>query len=213
MNDMKTDMLNCSIQNAYYNGWTCAHYCSCIVAFAPDGTIMYAILNAPGSWHDAAIAEPLYHVLIDNTPPGYRILSDTAFPRKSEMIENRILAPAKKGDRLPSTPRSFSRLKLLNEQVVSARQAAEWGMNSLQGSFARLKLPLPASNHQFRFDLLQCVVRLHQIRTRLVGINQTRTVYKGVWDECAMLCRQFHRMLFSDIEKQCHINRYYNGWL
>ncbi|KAA1074377.1 hypothetical protein PGT21_003196 [Puccinia graminis f. sp. tritici] len=108
------------IQNAYYNGWTCAHYCSCIVAFAPDGTIMYAILNAPGLWHGAAIAEPLYHVLLDNTPPGYRILSDTAFPQKSERIEHRILAPAKKGDRLPSTPRSFSRLKLLNEQVVSA---------------------------------------------------------------------------------------------
>ncbi|KAH9447991.1 hypothetical protein Pst134EB_021976 [Puccinia striiformis f. sp. tritici] len=30
-----------------------------IMAFAPDGTIMYAILNAPGSWHDSAIARPL----------------------------------------------------------------------------------------------------------------------------------------------------------
>ncbi|KNZ48694.1 uncharacterized protein VP01_547g3 [Puccinia sorghi] len=27
------------------------------------------------------------------------------------------------------------------------------------------------------------------------------------------VCRDFHRMLFSDIEKQCHISRYYNGWL
>ncbi|OAV98410.1 hypothetical protein PTTG_09758 [Puccinia triticina 1-1 BBBD Race 1] len=116
------------IQNAYYNGWTCSHYCSCILAFAPDGTIMYAILNAPGSWHDSTIAEPLYDQLLERTPPGYRIISDTAFPRKSERLQSRILAPAKRGDRLPTDSLEFARLKLLNEQLVSARQAAEWGM-------------------------------------------------------------------------------------
>ena len=87
-----------SIQNAYYNGWTCSHYCSCILAFAPDGTIIYAILNAPGSWHDSAIAGPLYDELLTNTLDGYRILSDTAFPRKSDRLQRRILAPVKRGD-------------------------------------------------------------------------------------------------------------------
>jgi hypothetical protein len=125
-----------SVQNAYCNGWTCAHYCSCIFVFAPDGTIIYAILNAPGSWQDLAIAAPLYEELLNNTPEGYRILCDTAFPQKTESLQNRILAPVKRGDRLPETPRSFSRLKLLNDQVVSARQAAEWGMHSIQGSFS-----------------------------------------------------------------------------
>ena len=69
------------LQNAYYNGWTCAHYCSSILSFAPDGTIMHAILNAPGLWHDSNIAERLYHKLVHHTPPGFRIISDTAFPR------------------------------------------------------------------------------------------------------------------------------------
>ncbi|KAA1082932.1 hypothetical protein PGT21_020714 [Puccinia graminis f. sp. tritici] len=59
------------IQNAYYNGWTCSHYCSCILAFASDGTIMHAILNAPGSWHNSTIAEPIYDQLLYHTPPDY----------------------------------------------------------------------------------------------------------------------------------------------
>ncbi|KAI7943600.1 hypothetical protein MJO28_011128 [Puccinia striiformis f. sp. tritici] len=201
------------IQNAYYNGWTCSHYCSCVLAFAPDGTIMYAILNAPGSWHDAIIAEPLYEQLLHHTPPGYRIISDTAFPCKGERLQSRIIAPAKRGDRLPQDAQSFARLKMLNDELVSARQAAEWGMRSIQGSFGRLKLPLPASDHQYRADLLLVVCRLHQLRCRMVGINQTASVYRSVWDENHTLCRDFHKMLFSDIQQRCHISRYYDGWL
>ncbi|OAV97037.1 hypothetical protein PTTG_06430 [Puccinia triticina 1-1 BBBD Race 1] len=190
---------NDDVQNAYYyyNGWTCSHYCSCILAFAPDGTIMYAIPNAPGSWHDSAITGPLYDELLRNTPTGFQILSDTAFPRKSERLQSRILAPAKRGDCLPSTPRSYTRLKLLNKQVVSARQAAEWGMNSLQGSFARLKLPLPASDHWFRADVLQVVCRLHQLCCWMVKLNQTQTVYNSVWDKLHVVSREFHKMLFK----------------
>ncbi|KAA1080596.1 hypothetical protein PGT21_014072 [Puccinia graminis f. sp. tritici] len=185
----------------------------CILAFAPDGTIMHAILNAPGSWHDSTIAEPLYDQLLHHTPPGYRVISDTAFPRKSARLQSRILAPVKRGDRLPTDALDFARLQLLNEQLVSARQAAEWGMRSIQGSFARLKLPLPASDHAYRLKVLQVVCRLHQLRCQSVGINQTATVYQSVWDEDQILCRDFHRMIFSDIQGRCRISRYYDGWL
>ncbi|ETP25965.1 hypothetical protein F441_01226 [Phytophthora nicotianae CJ01A1] len=30
------------IQNAYYNGWACSHYCSNVLAFAPDGSTIRA---------------------------------------------------------------------------------------------------------------------------------------------------------------------------
>ncbi|KNE88809.1 hypothetical protein PSTG_17752 [Puccinia striiformis f. sp. tritici PST-78] len=126
-------------------------------------------------------------------PPGYRIISDTAFPRKSESLQSRVLAPVKRGDRLPETPRTFSRMKFLNEQLVSARQAAEWGMRALQGSFARLKLPMPAADHEQRLCILQTVCQLHQLRCRMVHINQTATVYNLVWDENHILCCRFHR--------------------
>ncbi|KAA1119476.1 hypothetical protein PGT21_026906 [Puccinia graminis f. sp. tritici] len=143
------------VQNAYYNGWTCSHYCSSILTFAPDGTLIHAVLNTPGSWHDSHIAEPLYQKLLNNTPLGYRVISDTAFPRKGARLQGRILAPTKRGEKMPSSDSEFAHKKVLNERLVCARQAAEWGMHSIQGSFARIKLPLPADDHQFRTDVLQ----------------------------------------------------------
>jgi hypothetical protein len=81
---------------------------------------MYAILNAPGLWHNAIIAKPLYEQLLDWTPAGYQIISNTAFPWKSERIQACILAPEKRGDWLPHDSVEFARLQLLNEQLVSA---------------------------------------------------------------------------------------------
>ncbi|ETK81674.1 hypothetical protein L915_12842 [Phytophthora nicotianae] len=34
------------VENAYYNGWTCSHYCSSIMAFAPDGCLIFCSLHA-----------------------------------------------------------------------------------------------------------------------------------------------------------------------
>jgi hypothetical protein len=144
-----------SLQNAYYNGWTCAHYCSSVLTFAPDGTVIHAILNAPGSWHNLNVAERLYKKLQHNTPHGYRVISDTAFPRVTNRLGYRIVAPAKRGDKLPKDSIQFAHLKVFNEQLVSACQAAEWGMRSIQGSFSRLKLPMPASDHEYRAQILE----------------------------------------------------------
>jgi hypothetical protein len=94
------------------------------------------------------MAEQLYSMLLNDTLPGFHILADTAFPCCTNQLDYCILAPKKKGDRLPTNPREFAQLKVLNEQVVSARQAEEWGMRAIQGSFSRLKLPLPATNHK-----------------------------------------------------------------
>jgi hypothetical protein len=75
--------------------------------------------------------------------------------------------------------------KKFYEQLVSARQAAEWGMQCLQGAFGRLKVPMPADDPQFRQLLLLPCVRLHNVRARIVGINQIRTVYEGIWTAAA----------------------------
>ena len=170
-------------------------------------------MNTPGSWHDSNIADCLYAKLLNNTPEGYQIISDTAFPRCPNRLDYRIMAPKKKGDRLPTSPRSYARLKLFNKQLVAACQAAEWGMRSLQGSFGRLKLPLPAADHQFRSQVIELAVRLHQVRCRSVQINQTHTVYQSVESEWDLLSRSFHNSLFSSIQRRCRISRYYNGWM
>jgi hypothetical protein len=151
--------------------------------------------------------------LLNDTLPGFRCLANTAFPCCTNRLDYRILAPNKKGDRLPTDPTEFSWLQVLNKKVVSARQAAEWGMRSLQGSFSRLKLPLPASNHKSRADIIHLAVFLHQLRCQSVGINQTTTVYQEVKDEFQLLGRSFHKIFFPDIQRRCCISRYYNGWL
>jgi hypothetical protein len=119
----------------------------------------------------------------------------------------------KRGDCLPECPIEFARLKVLKEQLVLARQAAEWGMRAIQGSFSRLKLPLPASDHEFQAEVLELCVRLHQVRCRSVHINQTQIAYQSVEDEHIILARSFHEILFPDIQKRCRISRYYHGWL
>ncbi|OAV94232.1 hypothetical protein PTTG_27076 [Puccinia triticina 1-1 BBBD Race 1] len=107
----------------------------------------------------------------------------TAFPQRTNRLKYRILAPMKQGDQLPTSTSSFAQLKLLNEEVVSARQAAEWGMRSVKSSFARLKLPSPASDHKYRAEVLKLAVRLHQVKCQSVGINQTQTVYNSAPSE------------------------------
>ncbi|OWZ06289.1 DDE family endonuclease [Phytophthora megakarya] len=121
-------------QNAYYNGWTCSHYYSSFFAFAPDGSIIFCALNAPGSWHDAAVAQGFYKRLIHRTPGTYFAIADTAFPHKYNSIENRIKTSFKKNSRLPARLQEQGRLDEYDEvmvdnaELVSARQAAEWGM-------------------------------------------------------------------------------------
>ena len=137
---------------------------------------------------------------MNQTPPGYWVISDTAFPRCTNQLNHRIFASMKKGDQLPGFPLTFPQLKLLNEQLVSAQQSAEWGMQAVQGSFSRMKLPLPATDHLFRAKVLELWVWLHQVRCQSVHINQTQAVYQSVKEEHVLLGQSFHQMLFPDIQ-------------
>ena len=72
---------------------------------------MGAVINAPGSWHDAKIARPINDKLRDNTLDGFYLVADTAFPRGTNAIAGRIQAPLKGGQRLPAN--SLDRAALL----------------------------------------------------------------------------------------------------
>jgi hypothetical protein len=145
------------------------------------GELIYVATNAPGSWHDARIARSLYDRLTDNTPAGYFLIADTAFPKAGRGLEGRIKTPLKSGVLVPQDHREREAVLELNREITNARQAAEWGMRSIQGSFGRLRIPLPITMNHFRLRLLTCCFRLHQLRVRLVGINQIQTVYHPLW--------------------------------
>lgn len=60
--------------------------------------------------------------------------------------------------------------------VTSTRQPAEWGMHLFQGTFARLHTSLPY-NSFLRGMIIVCCMHLLNLRTRIMGVNQIRTVF------------------------------------
>ncbi|KAE9382383.1 hypothetical protein BT96DRAFT_952224 [Gymnopus androsaceus JB14] len=119
------------------------------------------------------VAHPIYKKLLEETPEGYYLVADTAFPRGLSQIEGRIRTSIKAGDQLPANIQERNSLLAFNNQLTSFRQTSEWGMRLIQGSFARLRVPL---------DINLCV-RLCNYRTRTVGHNQIKTVYMSIWRE------------------------------
>jgi hypothetical protein len=109
----------------------------------------------------------------------------------------------KTGDWVPDDPREFAQLKKWNEQLVSACQAAEWGMRAIKGSFSCLKLPMPTLDHGFCAEVIELVVWLHQLQCQYVGINQTARFYQDVEDDFSLLSQSFHKMMFPEIQKKC----------
>ncbi|KAI0047508.1 hypothetical protein FA95DRAFT_1662926 [Auriscalpium vulgare] len=198
------------IENATFNGWLHDHFISSVLAFAATGIIIWCKLNCPGSWHNARIAKPLYTKLLEQTPSGYFLVADTAFPRGTNEIRGRIRAAMKAGQSLPQDKEARDQLLKFDRQLLSYRQTAEWGMRTIQGSFGRLRIPLEIENGARRGDLLEVCVRLHNLRTLRVGINQIRSVYvpiwktddQGVWDG-------FGDMLFSEQRKRDRVSRFH----
>jgi hypothetical protein len=48
---------NMEIQEQFCNGWTHDHYVTSVFCFCPDGTILIAFFNVPGSVHNSQVAE------------------------------------------------------------------------------------------------------------------------------------------------------------
>lgn len=129
-------------------------------------------MNAPGSWHDSRVARPIYEKLRTETPEGYYLVTDTAFPRGTDQISGQIKAPMKDGTHLPVDRAERELLLQVDRQLLSYRQTAEWGMRTIQGTFGRLRVPLQINYQEIRGDLLEICARLYNLRARAVGINQ-----------------------------------------
>ena len=203
------------IENATYNGWMHDHFVSCVFSFGSTGMystnpfllslsrtgeIIACRLNAPGSWHDSRLAQTIYEKLRTQTPDGYYLVTDTAFPRGTHQIKGRIRAPMKSGTRLPADPKQCDQILAFDRQLLQFCQAAEWGMRTMQGSFGRLCVPLQINYHDLRGDLLETCTRLFNLRARKVGLNQIRTVYMPIWRENEQdhVWKDFEEMLFSE---------------
>ena len=137
-----------------------------------SGEIIACNLNAPGSWHNSRVARPIYEKLRSQTPDGYYLVTDTAFPRGTDQIAGRIRAPMKDGTHLPLDRLEQERLLQEDRQLLSYRQTVEWGMCTIQGTFGRLCVPLQIAYHEVWGDLLETCACLFNLRAQDVGINQ-----------------------------------------
>jgi hypothetical protein len=99
---------------------------------------------------------------------------------------------------------------LYNRELLSYRQTAEWGMRALQGTFGRLRIPLEINHSSHRQQLIEICIRLHNLRTRRVGLNEIRNVYMKVWiDDGAEVWSHFEDMLFSDQRAKDRVSRFH----
>ena len=160
------------IQNRFYNGWTHDHYVANLFVFVPDGTICACALNAPGSIHDSQLAEwgKVYSKLqnVYDATEG-KVVMDSAFSKHNYPYI------VKSGQELPlqTTPHEV----VVSCQATSCRQAAEWGMHGLQGSFPRLKDRIPYEENGDRRLMLMFITLLYNFRARRVGMNQILNTY------------------------------------
>uniref|UniRef100_H3GVX1 DDE Tnp4 domain-containing protein n=1 Tax=Phytophthora ramorum TaxID=164328 RepID=H3GVX1_PHYRM len=171
-----------------YNGWLHTVLDTGTICFAADGCNVWSKHNGPGLWNDSDTSLEFRSKLLD---PGLcpdtrmNVVSDSTFPCSVAMV-GRILTPLKDGDLERIQPELRSAARTLHNAITSVRQAAEWGMGSVQKVFSRLNLPLPY-DQELRGMRLNKLFRLANYRVRAVGISQICTAFAGEMETPATL--------------------------
>ena len=87
------------------------------------------------------------------------------------------MTPLKEGDLERSHPGARPALVRLSTSITSLRQAAEWGMGSVEKVYQRLQLPLPY-NPSIRRRRLMVTHHLFNYRVRTTGISQIKAYFE-----------------------------------
>jgi len=173
--------IKCSFEDnqKYHNAYHGFTTINNVFLFSPDGTILYAAFNYPGTMHDSAVANNLMTV-VKRHIGEFKIVVDQGFRRSGDMF-NIFVGPIsrRRRDRLPPAIRAA--VIEQSNRYVSMRQPAEWGMRALQATYTRLKSPL-TEDHNRRQLLVHSILLMHNFRTNRMGINQIRTVFDAEYE-------------------------------
>lgn len=158
----------------FYSGKAHCVSVSCVFIVSTEGTILWANVNQPGSWHDMKVCEPLLIKLRENPcllPEGWAILGDVGF--RSHATEDIFLTVHKHGE--SSTTLS----KEAQAFLTKIRQGVEWSIKDFKRYYPRLKTDLPVDKDE-RAAIFETCVLLWNYRMRRVGAgSQVRSVYHG----------------------------------
>ncbi|KAG3141690.1 hypothetical protein PI126_g15371 [Phytophthora idaei] len=166
-----------------YNGWLHSAFVTGTICFAADGCVILCKHNCPGSWNESDTSLEFCMKLTDATYcPDERmnVVSDSAFPC-STAVTSRILTPLKGGELKRILPSLRSSAHTLHNAITSVRQAAEWGMGSIQKVYSHLNLPL-TYDQKLRGLRLNDLFRLTNYRVRTAGISEFRTTFTGAME-------------------------------
>jgi len=108
------------IQEHWYSGHHGFHCCNNILVFAPDGTIIAADLNWPGSKHDAFCSWRIYQIIVGEfLPQLYFLIADSAFPHSGQSVNLKVVTTLKSPERaiVDSHTLPGSREREFNDEV------------------------------------------------------------------------------------------------
>lgn len=161
-------------QNAMYCGYDCDTMVNNVFAYGPDGKVFFAAINFPGSWADGSLTARFLNQM-KRRMLTYKICVDQGFPRSGDAYGTFVGPITKRAARrLHRDVRDY--LLLISNVHTSLRQASEWGMRGLQGTFPRCKKRLP-SDPALRRLVIESIVLVHNFRTNYVGYSQIQTVF------------------------------------
>ena len=161
-----------SEQGMYYNGWQHGHYITNIFVFGATGRIIHCVVNVPGSVHDSTLCHwgGTYTLLQEAfQETGGVCCVDSAF------LAGNVDYLIKSSQDLTKARDEEHLLQL--KQATSLRQAAEWGMRSIQSAFPRMKDAILYEEKGERAVILKLLPLLYNIRLERVGLNQILNTY------------------------------------
>jgi len=161
-----------SEQGMYYNGWQHGHYITNIFVFGATGRIIHCVVNVPGSVHDSTLCHwgGTYTLLQEAfQETGGICCVDSAF------LAGNVDYLIKSSQDLTKARDQEHLLQL--KQATSLRQAAEWGMRSIQSAFPRMKDAILYEEKGERAVILKLLPLLYNIRLERVGLNQILNTY------------------------------------
>lgn len=161
-----------------YNGWKSCYCKKGLYFFCLDGTIIYCVIDCPGSWHDGLLFDQALP-WVSQLPQGVWILGDSGFPRIPGKLER-----ARKANELLSPDQDRRRFQLGLEKFCSQiRIGAEWGIKDLKRSWGIFQCPFPSDDGKKRLLVWKLVMRLHNFRQREMRVGQIGSVFLPDEDE------------------------------
>ena len=184
-------------QNSMYNGYHSDTMVNNVIVYGANGKVILCAINFPGSTHDGSICANILPIIRERIGV-YKICVDQGFPRRGDAL-NILVGPMSKRSARALSPLLRRYVLRLSNAYVSPRQASEWGMRCLQGSFPRIKRRLPSCKKKRR-RVLESIILIHNFRTHLIGRNQITAVFDPEYEN------------IINIEGYDRIARYYNSY-